>query len=178
MANWMKQVTKGASHVLEPGESFVAAQQFNKSSVLGGGEGTARAVGGMIGAAAAAVVDKRREKREEERQRDVAESTGVPEADVSWPGPYSIVALTDRRLLFFGMKGLAGAGDVFHQIPRDGLVRVDRIDVEGSMTAGRIKTLEVRFVQSDGTAISAHAPYMGVNRKRVDRFLSAVDAAT
>ena len=40
----------------------------------------------MIGAAAAHVVDKRRAKREEERQQEVAEDSGVPEADVAWPG--------------------------------------------------------------------------------------------
>lgn len=43
MASWMKQVKKGASHVLEPGESFLAAQQLSRSSVTGEGEGTASA---------------------------------------------------------------------------------------------------------------------------------------
>jgi hypothetical protein len=173
MANWMKQVTKGGSGILEPGETFVAAQQFNRSSVMGGGQGTATAVGGLIGGATARIVDKRREKREEARQAEVAETSRVPEADVAWPGASAIIALTDRRVLFFGMKGLAGAGDVFLEIPREQLVRIDRVDVEGSLSAGRVKTLGLRFVRSDGTAVSAHAPYLGVNKKRVDAFLGA-----
>ena len=177
MANWLKQVKKGASHVLESGESFLAAQQLNRSSVLGEGEGTARAVGGAIAGSAARVIDERRAGREEDRQREVAEAAGVPEADVEWPGPYAIVAVTERRLLFFGMKGLAGAGDLFLEIPHGDLLRVDRIDVEGSMTAGRIKTLQVRFVRRDGTAVSGHAPYMGLNKRRVDTFLTALDTA-
>ncbi len=178
MANWMKQVRKGASHVLQPGESFLAAQQLNRSSVLGEGEGSARAVGGAIAGSAARVIDERRARREEDRQREVAESAGVPESDVEWPDPYAIVAITERRLLFFGMKGLAGAGEVFLEIPREDLVRVDRVDVEGSMAAGRIKTLQIRFVRRDGTAVSGHAPYMGLNKRRVDAFLEAVDGAT
>ena len=173
MANWMKQVNKSAAHVLEPGETFVAAQQFNSSSVMGGGSGTAGAVGGLIGEAAAHVVDKRRARKEEARQQEVAEQSGVPEADVTWPGEYSILALTDRRLVFFGMKGLAKAGDVFLEIPRDDLVRIDRIDIEGDLKAGRVKTLQARFVRGDGTAVSVHAPYMGMNKKRVDAFLDA-----
>ena len=173
MANWMKQVNKSASHALEPGEMFVAAQQFNSSAVMGGGEGTAHAIGGAIGGAAARVVDQRRAKREELRQADVAEASGVPEAEVAWPGSSTIVALTDRRVLFFGMKGLAKAGDVFLEIPLGDLIRIDRVDVEGSFKAGNVKTMQARFVRRDGTAVSVHAPYMGVNRKRVDAFLDS-----
>ncbi|MGH2691987.1 MAG: hypothetical protein ACRDHM_05745 [Actinomycetota bacterium] len=177
MANWMKQVTKSASHVLEPGESFLAAQQFNSSSVMGDSQGTAGAIGGILGEAAAMVVDKRRAKREEERQRDVAEESGVQEADVAWPGESSLVALTDRRLLFFGMRGLAKAGDLFLEIPREDLVHVDRIDVEGDLKAGRVKTLQARFVRRDNTAVSVHGPNLGVNARRLKAFLDAVDEA-
>ncbi|MGH2712237.1 MAG: hypothetical protein ACRDH9_13680 [Actinomycetota bacterium] len=173
MANWMKQVNKSGAHALEPGESFVAAQQFQSSSVFGGSQGAAGAIGGILGEAAAHVVEKRRAKREEERQQEVADSTGVPEADIAWPGESSILALTDRRLLFFGMKGLAKAGDIFLEIPRKDLVRIDRIEIEGDLKAGRVKTLQPRFVRSDGTAVSVHAPYLGVNKKRVDAFLDS-----
>lgn len=175
MANWMKQVTKGGSRVLQPGESFLAAQQFNSSSVMGDSQGAAGAIGGILGEAAAHVVDKRRANREEERQKEVAQGSGVPEADVSWPGESTIVAVTDRRLIFFGMRGLAGAGDVFLEIPREELVRVDRIDVEGNLKAGRVKTLQARFVRKDGTAVSVHGPNLGVNGRRLQAFLGAVD---
>lgn len=175
MANWMKQVTKSGSHVLQSGESFLAAQQFNSSSVMGSGAGTAGAVGGILGEAVAGVVDKRLEKREQQRQGEVEVVSGVPEADVAWPGESSLVALTDRRLLFFGMRGLAKAGDVFLEIPREDLVRIDRIDVERDLTAGRVKTLQARFVRRDGTAVSVHGPNLGVNARRLKAFLDAVD---
>ncbi len=177
MANWMKQVRSGASHVLQPGESFLGSQQFTRSSVLGAGAGTGAAVaaGGIVGGVAGAIVEKRREKREEARLEEVEQTSGVPEADVAWPGPAAIVAATERRLLFFGMRGMAGAGEVFLEIPREDLVRVDRVNVEGSLTAGRIDTLQVRFVRRDGTAVSVHAPYKWLNKRRVDAFLAAVE---
>lgn len=175
MANWMKQVNKSASHVLEPGEEFIAAQALSRSSVLDGGAEAAGAVGSLVGAAAGLIVEKRRDKREDERMREVEETTGVREADVEWPSSSALVAFTGRRLLFFGMKGLAKAGDLFLEIPRDELARVDRIDVKGNLAAGRVKTLQVRFVRRDGTAVSGHAPNMGVNGKRLRAFLDAID---
>ena len=177
MANWMKQINKSASHVLEPGEEFLAAQQLSRSSVVATGEGTGFALGSVIGGAAAHITDKRRAKREDERQQEVAETTGVPEADVEWPGSEALVAYTGRRLLFFGMKGLAKAGEVFLEIPRDRLARVDRVDVEGNLSAGRVKTMQVRFVRTDGTAVSGHAPNMGVTAKRLKAFLDTIDGA-
>jgi hypothetical protein len=174
MANWMKQAQKNAAHALKPGERFVAAQQFSRFAVAAGG-GAAAAGGGLIGAAAGHVIDKRREKREAKRQEEVQETTGVPEAAVAWPGSSALVAYTGTRLLFFGMKALAKPGDLFLEIPREDLARIDRLDVEGSLSAGRVKTLQARFVLRNGTAVSVHAPYRGVNAKRVDEFLNAVE---
>ena len=80
----------------------------------------------------------------------------------------AMLAFEDNLLYFYNPSQVL-AGDA-----PDG--RTFRIG--GMVTAGSLErtdgTLQVRFVRKDGTAISVHAPYMGVNAKRVDEFLNAV----
>lgn len=171
MVDFVKRVNKHGADLLHPGEIVLGALNLLPPGgftygMIGG------VTGGVIGAAIGIAVDTRAKRKDEESRN---EGGDAPLQAAAFPGQGVIVAVTDRRLVFFTVTvGRGAPKEIFLDIPYADLDRLERHDAKGTVGKGFQKTAGLRFVRKDGSVFDATTMISGPNRKSADRFFEAL----
>lgn len=115
MSRAERKLAEGAQEFLRPGERIAVIQPVQNKGAL-----DAAVVGGAIGAIAGAKGSR--------AEREAAAGIGVE------LGAFTAMAITDQRLLFFAISGMAKVKELRSEIP---LGEVDSIEVKKAMLGTR-----------------------------------------
>lgn len=147
MSRGERKLAEGAQEVLRPGERVAVIQHVQNKGALDAG-----ALGGAIGMIAGAKGSR--------REREAAGGVGVE------LGTFMALAITDQRLLLFGVSGLGKVKDLLSEIP---LAEVDSIEV----TKARLGTQKRIEIAARGGSFLLETP----GRAKAELFTEALAAA-
>lgn len=163
MANFAKKVEKNCAADLN-GEQIIAATiaqplgSFTKQVAFG-------AVGGLVGVAAGAALEKKKQKKAENADEAEGVDTGDDTLASELPKVAMLIAVTEKRLLFFEQSKMSGK-------PKGLVAAFDHSQVAGmEVEMGKLKgMLKVHF--GDESAVTFEV----LKASKPDKFIAAYEA--